>query len=303
MSKTLITIVGPTAIGKTTLAINVAKALNTVILSADSRQFYREMTIGTAKPTKEELAAVPHFFINSLSIHDAYSVGDFEKDALTKLDELFQHTDVVVMAGGSGLFVQAVCEGLDDLPKPLPGVRDRLNQLFREEGLTVLQAELEEKDPVYYREVDINNPQRIIRALEVFESTGKPFSYFRKEKKKQRPFNILKVGLQMDRALLYERINQRVDLMMQLGLLDEVEHLIAYRKLPPLLTVGYAELFDYLDGTYSLEEAIEKIKQHTRQFAKRQITWFKRDNRTHWFEPAQIEEIIAFIRKLKALEL
>jgi len=303
MSKTLITIVGPTAIGKTALAIDVAKVFNTAIVSADSRQFYREMSIGTAKPTEEELAAAPHFFIDSLSIQDSYSAGDFEKDALAKLDELFRHTNVVVMTGGSGLFVQSVCEGLDDLPKPHAGVRDRLNQLFSKEGIAFLQAELKEKDPVYYREVDIHNPQRIIRALEVFESTGKPFSYFRKEKRNQRPFNVVKIGLQMDRSLLYERINKRVDQMMRKGLLNEVSSLMAYRNLPPLLTVGYAELFDYLEGAYSLNEAIEKIKQHTRQFAKRQITWFKRDNDTHWFEPTQVEEMIAFIRKLKALEL
>jgi len=304
MSKTLITIVGPTAIGKTALAIDVAKVFNTAIVSADSRQFYREMSIGTAKPTEEELAAAPHFFIDSLSIQDSYSAGDFEKDALAKLDELFRHTNVVVMTGGSGLFVQSVCEGLDDLPKPRAGVRDRLNQLFSKEGIAFLQAELKEKDPVYYREVDIHNPQRIIRALEVFESTGKPFSYFRKEKRNQRPFNVVKIGLQMDRSLLYERINKRVDQMMRKGLLNEVSSLMAYRNLPPLLTVGYAELFDYLEGAYSLNEAIEKIKQHTRQFAKRQITWFKRDNDTHWFEPTQVEEMIAFIRrKLKALEL
>ncbi|WP_134090774.1 tRNA (adenosine(37)-N6)-dimethylallyltransferase MiaA [Olivibacter sp. XZL3] len=293
--KTLITIVGPTAVGKTALAIEIAKTFNTAIISADSRQFYREMAIGTAKPSKEELDAAPHFFIDSLSVLDDYSAGDFEKDALATLNQLFRNNDCVVMAGGSGLFVNAVCEGLDELPRPLPGVRERLNESFKENGLPFLQEELKRKDPVYYEEVDIHNPQRIIRALEVYESTGKPFSSFRKDRSNPRPFRILKIGLNTERSLLYNRINRRVDNMMEEGLLEEVKTLLPYRERPPLLTVGYAELFDYLDGKYSLADAIDKIKQHTRQFAKRQITWFKKDPNTHWFEPTQTAEIIRFI--------
>ncbi len=253
------------------------------------------MAIGTAKPSKEELDAAPHFFIDSLSVLDDYSAGDFEKDALATLNQLFRNNDCVVMAGGSGLFVNAVCEGLDELPRPLPGVRERLNESFKENGLPFLQEELKRKDPVYYEEVDIHNPQRIIRALEVYESTGKPFSSFRKDRSNPRPFRILKIGLNTERSLLYNRINRRVDNMMEEGLLEEVKTLLPYRERPPLLTVGYAELFDYLDGKYSLADAIDKIKQHTRQFAKRQITWFKKDPNTHWFEPTQTAEIIRFI--------
>lgn len=255
------------------------------------------MDIGTAKPSKEELSAAPHFFVNSLHIQDTYSAGDFERDALLQIQQLFREKDVLVMVGGSGLFINAVCEGLDELPKPLPGIRERLNSLYLEKGLSFIQQELQEKDPTYYKEVDIHNPQRLIRALEVFESTGKPFSYFRKDKHRSRPFNILKIGLNMDRSLLYARINQRVDQMMQQGLLAEINRLLPYRNLPPLLTVGYVELFDFMEGKYSLEEAVEKIKQHTRQFAKRQITWFKKDEKTHWFEPHQTGKIIAFIEK------
>lgn len=253
------------------------------------------MNIGTAKPSEAELAAANHYFINSLSIHDRYSAGDFEKDALETINQLFREKDVLVMVGGSGLFINAVCEGLDDLPKPLPGVRDTLNKLYQEKGLSYIQEELKIKDPAYYAEVDIHNPQRLIRALEVIESTGKSFSYFRKEKQTPRPFNVLKIGLNMDRTLLYDRINKRVDLMMEQGLLEEVKDLIPYRHLPPLLTVGYAELFDYLDGKCSLDKAVEKIKQHTRQFAKRQITWFKKDENTHWFEPTKTAEILDVI--------
>ncbi|MFC6102622.1 tRNA (adenosine(37)-N6)-dimethylallyltransferase MiaA [Olivibacter domesticus] len=295
--KTLITIVGPTAIGKTALAISVAQELKTSIISADSRQFYREMNIGTAKPSQDELAAAPHFFVNNLSIQENFSAGDFEKQALDQINALFNEHDVVVMVGGSGLFINAVCQGLDDLPKPLPGIRDQLNNLHQEKGLLYLQNELKIKDPDYYAEVDINNPQRVIRALEVYESTGKPFSYFRKDKPSNRPFHMLKIGLNTDREHLYNRINQRVDKMMEAGLLKEVQSLLPYRHYAPLLTVGYVELFDYLDGKVSFEEAIEKIKQHTRQFAKRQITWFRKDLNTVWFEPTQHADIIQFIKE------
>ncbi|QNL52525.1 tRNA (adenosine(37)-N6)-dimethylallyltransferase MiaA [Olivibacter sp. SDN3] len=295
MIKTLITIVGPTAIGKTALSIKIAQKFKTAIISADSRQFYREMNIGTAKPSSEELAAAPHFFINSLSIHDDYSAGDFEKEALAKIEELFQEKDQLVLVGGSGLFIKAICEGLDELPKPLPGIREKLNKLHQEKGLGHLQEELKKKDPLYYKSVDINNPQRVIRALEVYESTGKPFSSFHQRKTNVRPFEILKIGLNTDREQLYQRINRRVDQMMEEGLLEEVTALSPQHPLPPLLTVGYNELFDYLQGKYGLEVATEKIKQHTRQFAKRQITWFKKDHKTYWFDPQHETDIMSFI--------
>lgn len=295
VKKTLVCVVGPTAVGKTALAIEVARAFDTVILSADSRQYYREMTIGTAKPTAAELAKVPHYFINTLSINDSYSAGDFERDALALLKRLFVQHDVVLLVGGAGLFVDAVCQGLDNLPKPSPGVRDRLNTLYKIQGLTHLQDFLKQVDPKYHEEVDVNNPQRVIRALEVYESTGTPFSDFRQRQSADRSFDVIKIGLQIDRERLYQRINARVDLMMEKGLLDEVRALLPYRNLPPLLTVGYAELFDYLDGNCTLETAVDKIKQHTRRYAKRQLTWFRRDADTHWFAPGDVKQVVDFL--------
>ncbi len=295
-TKTLIVVVGPTAVGKTAMAISIAQALGTVVLSADSRQFYREMSIGTAKPSPDELATVPHYFIDNLSIHDNYSAGDYEQDALNVLDTVFAERDQAVLVGGSGLFVDAVCVGLDELPKPIPGVRDRLNAWHEEAGLAPLQERLREVDPVYYAEVDIHNSQRVIRALEMYESTGKPFSSFRQRDLAKRPFRTLFIGLNTERPALYDRINQRVDQMMENGLIDEAKALYPFRNLPPLLTVGYAELFDYFDGKISLETAIDRIKQNTRRFAKRQLTWFRRREDTKWFEPAETEAILAHIR-------
>nr|WP_051292702.1 tRNA (adenosine(37)-N6)-dimethylallyltransferase MiaA [Olivibacter sitiensis] len=296
--KTLISIVGPTAIGKTALAIQLAEHFRTEIISADSRQFYKEMTIGTAKPSAEDLLRVPHHFINNLNIYDEYSAGDFEKEVLELLNRLFVNTDLVIMAGGSGLFVNAVCSGLDILPKPTEGIREKLNNLYKEKGLAHIQQLLMESDPKYYHQVDLSNPQRIIRSLEVFQSTGIPFSDYRKQQTKPRDFNIVSIGLEMPRPALYERINQRVDNMFADGLIDEVKQLIDYRDLPPLLTVGYRELFDYLDGLYSLETAGEKIKQHTRQYAKRQMTWFKRNETTMWFHPHQANDIIKHLESV-----
>ncbi|MGJ1432755.1 tRNA (adenosine(37)-N6)-dimethylallyltransferase MiaA [Sphingobacterium spiritivorum] len=296
--KTLIAIVGPTAVGKTAMAIQIAQYYKTEILSADSRQFYKEMCIGTAKPSKEELASVPHHFVDSHSISEEYSAGDFERDALAKLEELFVHHDVVVLVGGSGLFVRAVCEGLDNLPKPLPGIREALNERLDREGIAVLQNYLQEIDPVYFSEVDIDNSQRVVRALEVYESTGKPFSFYRQHTVAKRPFNIITVALNTDRAKLYNRINKRVELMMQAGLVEEVKGLMPYRDKPALLTVGYAEIFDYLACKISLEEAVDKIKQNSRRYAKRQITWFKKDTGTRWFEPDDQEGIISYADSL-----
>lgn len=293
-AKTLICVVGPTAVGKTAAGIQLAKHFHTDVLSADSRQFYREMTIGTAKPSNEELAEVTHHFINSHEVTENYSAGDFERDALSLLADLFLHHDAVVMVGGSGLFVRAVCQGLDNLPKPLPGVRERLNSLYEQQGLAPLRAMLQQADPVYFNEMDTQNPQRVIRALEVYESTGKPFSYFRQGQTEARPFNVVTLGLDTDREVLYQRINTRVDSMMAAGLLDEVVSLLPHRHRPPLQTVGYAELFDYLDGNCMLDEAVDKIKQHTRRYAKRQLTWFRKEADTAWFTPDDIAGMITY---------
>lgn len=293
--KTLIAIVGPTAVGKTAMAISLAQYFKTEIISADSRQFYREMTIGTAKPDLEELASAPHHFINSHSITQDYSAGDFEREALHKLDELFRQNDVVIMVGGSGLFVRALCEGLDDLPKAGDEVRERLNNEMAQLGLEQMKERLKTIDPAYYQIADIDNPQRVVRALEVFEATGKPMSFYHKKDLNKRPFDILTIGLNMERPQLYERINLRVERMMEMGLLEEVRSLFPFRSKPALLTVGYAELFDYLDGNISLEEAVERIQQNSRRYAKRQITWFKKYGNTSWFQPDETGTIIDFI--------
>lgn len=294
--KTLISIIGPTGIGKTTTAIELARMLETEIISADSRQFYKEMSIGTAKPNADELASAPHHFINSHSIQDVVSAGDFEKEGIEKINLLFEQHDTLVMAGGSGLFVNAILEGLDDLPKAKEGVREALNQAYLEKGLSYLQAQLKDLDPHYYHEVDTSNPQRIIRALEVVKSTGIPFSSWRKNKKNARDFNVISIGLEVERAVLYDRINQRVDNMMIDGLLEEAERLYPFKHLPALQTVGYTELFDYFDNKHSLEDAIAKIKQNSRKYAKRQITWFKRNPNTIWFNPSNSSLIKEYLQ-------
>src|SRR5690606_9867196 len=265
------------------------------IISADSRQFYKEMSIGTAKPDAAELTEVKHHFIDSHSIEEEYSAGDFERDALRLLHTLFKQHDRVIMVGGSGRFIRAVCEGLDNLPKAPPAVREALNDTFAREGIEPLQRRLSEVDPVYYGSADIRNPQRVIRALEVFEATGQPFSSFRIKAQSERPFESIAVGLNMERERLYERINLRVDKMMEAGLLDEVRTLKDYRDKPALLTVGYAELFDFLDGKHTLNEAVTQIKQNSRRYAKRQITWFKKYGGTTWFQPDDIEGILKHI--------
>ncbi|MFM6976269.1 MAG: tRNA (adenosine(37)-N6)-dimethylallyltransferase MiaA [Sphingobacteriaceae bacterium] len=292
---TLITLVGPTAIGKTDLAIKLAQELNTEIVSADSRQFFREMSIGTAKPSAEELKSAKHHFINSHSIQDSFSVGDFEKEGLKVIEQIFQKHSTAILVGGSGLYINAITQGFDNLPKAPAEIREKLNKQLADEGIEPLQQQLKALDPDYFTEVDIHNPQRLIRALEVCLSTGKTFSELRTHGEHSRPFKIIKIGLNTDRGLLYERINQRVDQMMDSGLLKEAERLFPYRGLNALQTVGYQELFDYFDGNCSLEEAIEKIKQNTRRFAKRQLTWFRRDEDMTWFEPQETRQIIDFI--------
>ncbi|HEY1063463.1 MAG TPA: tRNA (adenosine(37)-N6)-dimethylallyltransferase MiaA [Daejeonella sp.] len=295
MSKTLIVIAGPTAAGKTALAIQIAKHFKTEIISADSRQFYREMSIGTAKPSKEELAAVRHHLIDSHSIKDFFSVGDFEKKVINLLKELFKSHDQVILVGGSGLFINAVCNGFDELPVASEETRSRLNQLLDEKGIEHLQEKLKKADPAYYAEVDIHNPQRLIRALEVFETSGKPFSSFRTNIPKKRNFNIIKLAISPNRGKLYEQINLRVDQMLENGLLKEVEGLKEYRHLNALNTVGYSEVFEYFDGKLSEEEAIDKIKQNTRRFAKRQITWFKKSEDIKWFDPQESGSIFNYL--------
>lgn len=295
MTKTLIVIAGPTAIGKTALAIQLANYFNTEIVSADSRQFYKEMEIGTAKPSETELAAAKHHFINSHSITDNVSVGDYEKEAIQLIEKLFKNHDQVILAGGSGLFIHAICNGFDELPSASQETRDGLNNLLKTSGIKPLQDKLKEADPVYFAEVDLNNPQRLIRALEVYETTGKAFSAYRTQSIKNRPFNIIKIGLNTERSNLYNHINERVDKMVENGLVEEVESLKPFRNLNALNTVGYSEILQYLDGKYSREEAIDKIKQNTRRFAKRQITWFNKSEDIKWFEPGQFDLIIDYI--------
>lgn len=290
-TKTLIVIAGPTASGKTATGIELAKRLGTEIISADSRQFYREMSIGTAKPTNDELAQAKHHFINSHSITDKFNVGDFEQQGLALLHELLKTRDNVVMVGGSGLYIKAICEGFDQLPDIDPDIRERLNIELAINGIELLQERLKAVDPDYYNQVDIHNPQRVIRALEVFEGSGQPFSSFRKANLKQRPFNIVKYGLLWPREELYNRINLRVDMMINDGLVDEVKSLLPYRHLNALNTVGYTEIFDYLDGKTGLPEAIAAIKQNTRRFAKRQMTWFNKDKEIKWLSPDELSQL------------
>jgi tRNA dimethylallyltransferase len=300
-TKTLIVIAGPTASGKTAAAIELAKYYKTVIVSADSRQFYREMSIGTAKPNDEELAAVKHYFINSLSVTETFTAGDYEKQSLDLLNDLFKIHDVVILVGGSGLFIKAVCEGFDEFPDPAPGLREKLNNELNEKGIGFLQEKLKTADPEYYKLVDINNPQRVIRALEVFESSGKPFSSYRKSANAKRPFRIIKLGLNLQRETLYQRINNRVDDMVKLGLVEEANSLLPYRHFNALNTVGYSELFDYFDGKTDLPTAIDLIKQNTRRFAKRQITWFGKDDGILWFEAGRqslINDMLSMIKSI-----
>lgn len=299
-NKTLIVVAGPTAVGKTAAAIKLARYFNTVVVSADSRQFFSEMSIGTAKPDTEELAAAKHYFINSHSISESFSVGDYEKQGLTLLDELFKIHDKVILAGGSGLYIKAICEGFDDLPVADPAVREKLNLELEEKGITTLQEKLKQVDLNYYNEVDLNNPQRIIRALEVFETSGKPFSSYRNATINKRPFNIIKLALDMPREKLYARINMRVDQMVKQGLVDEVSALLPYRELNALNTVGYSELFDHFDGKISLDEALAMIKQNTRRFSKRQLTWFRKDKDFIWFDADALNVTDQMIKTVEA---
>lgn len=294
--KTLIVIVGPTASGKTSLAIDLALEFGTEIISADSRQFYKEIPIGTAAPEKAELNKVKHHFIGHLSIDEAYNVSRFEQDAIQLIEEKFKKYNHLIMVGGSGLYIDAVCKGIDDLPDPDEELRASLNSLFLEEGLPALQKKLKELDPEYYDQVDRNNPKRLLRAIEVCLQTGKTYTELRKNNSQSRIFNILKIGLEVPREKLNERINQRTEEMLKKGWMEEAKTVYSKRELNALNTVGYKELFTYLDGDWELDLAVEKIKTNTRRYAKRQMTWFRKDKDIHWFSPDNIEEIVVFLR-------
>ncbi|WP_242093493.1 tRNA (adenosine(37)-N6)-dimethylallyltransferase MiaA [Aestuariivivens sediminicola] len=283
MTKYLISVIGPTAIGKTALSIKLAQYYKTEIISADSRQFFKELSIGTAAPTAEDLKKVRHHFIHHKSIHDDYNVGSFEKEALQCLENLFKHRDVVVMVGGSGLYIDAVTKGLDYFPDIAPEVRDSLNYELETEGLEHLQNRLKALDPATYTSIALDNPHRVIRALEVCLGTGKPYSSFLNKAKDQRDFKTLTIGLQADRDTIYNRINRRVDMMVASGLLDEVRNLLPHQDLNALNTVGYKELFRYFNGEWSLDFAISEIKKNSRRYAKRQLTWFRKNPHIVWF--------------------
>ena len=292
---TLIVVVGPTGSGKTSLAVALARHYSAPIISTDSRQFYRGLPIGTAQPTAEELSLAEHHFIADRDVEDDFNSGRYEHEALARLDELFKRHDVVIAVGGSGLYIQALCEGMDNLPEANDELRQSLKQRLESEGVEPLFEELRRLDPVYAEVVDRHNPARIMRALEVCITSGKPYSHQRKGERQQRPFRIVKIGTDLPRDVLYERINLRVDMMISEGLEAEARAMLPKRELNSLQTVGYREMFDYFDGRCSLDEAIELIKRNSRRYAKRQMTWFRRDAEVAWFSPHDIEPIISHI--------
>lgn len=294
----LVVVVGPTAVGKTAVTIALAQHFQGQIISCDSRQFYQEMEIGTAKPDKEEMAQIPHHFINSHSIDQDYDAGAFAEGAEKLLENLFRKNKVQFMVGGSGLYVRAFCEGLDEMPETDPQLRAELNRQLEQEGLDSLLTELKSADPVYYDLVDRKNPQRVVRGLEVIRSTGMPYSHFRQGgQQKEHAFDILKIGLEMDRTTLYQRIDHRMDMMIEQGLFEEAKALYPHKDKNALQTVGYKEIFDYLDGIHDKEETIRLLKRNSRRYAKRQMTWFKKDTEVRWFEPDQIPQIIATVEE------
>ena len=291
---TLIVVTGPSAVGKTALCIDIAKHYGIPIINADSRQIYRELRIGTATPTEEQLRSVKHYFVGSISIDDYYNASMYEQDVLALLNQ-FKQSPIQLLTGGSMMYIDAVCNGIDDIPTVREDIREEMKRRYAEEGLEALCADLKRLDPEHYAVVDKQNHRRVIHALEICYQTGTTYTSFRKQEKKQRPFQIVKIGLNRDREELYQRINQRVDQMMEDGLLDEVKSLQDKRSNNALNTVGYKEMFTYLDGTWSLEEAIERMKGNTRRYARKQLTWFKRDEEMRWFHPQQQEEILKYI--------
>ena len=298
MPHTLIVLIGPTGVGKTELSLSIAEHFHTCIVSSDSRQLYADLKIGTAAPTPDQLARVPHHFVGTLKLTDYYSAAQYEAEVLAKLEELFQQNEVVVLTGGSMMYVDAICKGIDDIPTVDKETRELMIQRYEEEGLEKLCAELKLLDPEYYKIVDLKNPKRVIHALEICYMTGKTYTSFRTRSTKERPFQIIKIGLTRDREELYDRINRRVDIMMQDGLLEEAKRVYEYKHLNSLNTVGYKEMFQYLDGEWTLDFAIEKIKQNSRIYSRKQMTWFKRDTDITWFHPDQKEEIMNHINNL-----
>ena len=296
MKKHLVVIVGPTAVGKTALGIALAQYFKAEIISADSRQMYKELHIGTASPSREELAAAKHYFIKNKSVTEYYNASMFEVEVLDLLAKLFKSTDTVLLVGGSTLYIDALINGIDDLPTVDIKLREQLTERYKTEGIEYLRNQLKVLDPEHYRKVDLKNPNRMMKAIEVSLMTGKPYSSFLTSTQKERDFNIIKLGINRERSELFERINQRVDQMIADGLVDEVKNLEQFRDANALKTVGYREIFDYLNGTISLEQAIEQIKTNTRRYAKRQITWFSRDKEMFWFHPDEKEKIIDFIK-------
>lgn len=291
----LIVITGPTAVGKTELCIDIAKYYGVPIINADSRQIYRELKIGTATPTEEQLKSVKHYFVGSISIDNYYNASMYEQDVLTLLDKQFKHSPIQLLTGGSMMYIDAVCNGIDDIPTIREDIREEMKERYANEGLEALCEDLRRLDPKHYEIVDKKNYRRVIHALEICYQTGRTYTSFRRQEKKQRPFKIIKIGLNREREELYHRINLRVDQMMTDGLLDEVQSLQSKRTNNALNTVGYKEMFTYLDGTWSLEEAVERIKGNTRRYARKQLTWFKRDEEMRWFHPQQKENILKYI--------
>lgn len=296
MAATLIVLIGPTGVGKTELSLRIAERFGTSIISSDSRQLYADLKIGTAAPTPEQLARVPHHLVGTLHLTDYYSAAQYETEVLGLLDKLFLEKDTVVMTGGSMMYIDAVCKGIDDIPTVDAETRQFMLERYENEGLERLCAELRLSDPEYYNIVDLKNPKRVIHALEICYMTGKTYTSFRTRKNKERPFNIIKIGLTRDREELYERINRRVDIMMEEGLPEEAKAVYPYKHLNSLNTVGYKEMFKYLDGEWDLPFAIDKIKQNSRIYSRKQMTWFKRDAEIQWFHPEQEEEIITYLQ-------
>lgn len=296
--KYLIIITGPTASGKTALSIELAKKFNTEVISADSRQFFKEMQIGTARPTDEELQGVPHHFLGHISIHEHYNAGMFENDALKILETIYSKKNIAIVCGGSGMYVNALCYGLDELPKQNENLRSELEKILKEKGIEALQEKIKQLDPDYYAVVDLQNPHRLMRAIEVCISTGIPYSQLRSGDKKHRDFDSIKIAIDWPREILYQRINERVDLMFKQGLAEEAKNLLPFKNHNALQTVGYRELFNYFDGKCTLEDAKELIKQNTRRFAKRQLTWFRREKDIKWFKPDELDKVIHYIQSI-----
>jgi len=297
MKKVLVVLAGPTAVGKTSCGIEVASHFGTEIISADSRQIYRETTIGTAVPSPEELSRIKHHFIQTISVKEPYNASIYENQVLKRLGELFQIHDLVLLVGGSGLYIDAVCEGIDDLPRVDPNLRNELQEKLKVEGLEALTLQLKKLDPVSYAKVDLKNPMRVLKALEISIQTGKPYSTFLSDTKKERPFHIIRIALDMDREILYQGINMRVDQMMEAGLMEEVKQVQHLKGYTAMKTVGYRELFQVLDGKLSLDEGVDLIKRNTRKFARKQLTWFRKEKRYQWFSSEDCREVIAWVEQ------